>query len=153
MALELKDLLVVHGCEVPRGYFKKGISHEEALERVKAHSRKVMDEFLAVADIPESLEVQVLVEEGDGHSVLAQVVEQERNDILVVGARGMTAAATVLVGRTALKILHAVRCSVWIDKPEGQPLSFFDAVGRIMGLHGRDPRLFRRDSEEEESSE
>lgn len=60
------------------------------------------------------LPVEIVLREGDPAAELAQLAEEEGADLIVVGARGISAIRALLVGSVADRILHRAPCSVLV---------------------------------------
>ena len=63
------------------------------------------------------LEAHVI--EGEAADVLPNIVEQEHDDLLVMGTLARSGVAGMLIGNTAESILRQVNCSVLAVKPDG----------------------------------
>jgi nucleotide-binding universal stress UspA family protein len=79
--------------------------------------REVADSVLARAADElrsEGLEVQTHAREGDPAKVIIDVAQEQNADLIVVGARGLTAFERFLLGSVSSKLSHHAPCSVMI---------------------------------------
>lgn len=97
------------------------MSDEEIDEVRRAHrdeTTRVLNDFLAGFTL-DDVDLHVHVLEGDADRVIPAAVEQEHEDLLVMGTIARTGVAGLIIGNTAEMILDRLRCSVLAVKPEG----------------------------------
>jgi len=74
---------------------------------------------LASSGIETSIKTFSVVSGGPAHEI-AQVAEDEGADLIVVGTRGHTAVAALVLGSVTLRLLHLAHCPV-LAVPPSQP--------------------------------
>ena len=60
--------------------------------------------------------VKTDLEDGDPATVIVEVVNKERPDLLVMGSRGLRSVQGLLMGSVSHKVSHAATCTVVIVK-------------------------------------
>lgn len=122
----------VHIFEVPHGYSKTGKSYEEFAEIMKENAKKDFQTFVANHDHPE-LECDFILSEGDdpGELLLKEAMKIGA-DMFIMGSRGRTKSAAILLGSTAEKLIKANNVlPMLIFKKKGETMGFFDALFRL----------------------
>jgi nucleotide-binding universal stress UspA family protein len=108
--LEKAEVVVVHAFEVPNRYVTT-----EAYENLRAGFQKaswdVVDD--AVAELAKS-EVQArgIVREGQAARTILEVASEESASLIVLGTRGPSSAAELLLGSVSTEVLRLARCPV-----------------------------------------
>lgn len=133
IADQLKAQLVpVHIYQVPHGYSKTGKSYEEFAEIMKANAKKDFEAFVSQHDHPE-LECDFVLDEGeDAGELLLKEAMKLGVDMFIMGSRGRTKSAAILLGSTAEKVIKANNVlPMLIFKKKGETMGFFDALFRL----------------------
>lgn len=137
-ALELSgtssaELLMLHVYRVPAGYSRIGKSYEEFKQIMESHARKNGRRFLAKYNFPPDTACTYLATD-DGKPVeLTYAFAQENGvDLIVIGSRGRTAAAAVLLGSMAEKLVYRDSdIPVLIVKRKDENMKLLDTLMRI----------------------
>ncbi len=108
--LEKAEVIVVHAFEVPKRYVTT-----EAYENLRASFQKAS--WDVVDDAVEELkkgEVQAkgLVREGPAARTILEVANEENASLIVLGTRGPSSAAELLLGSVSTEVLRLARCPV-----------------------------------------
>lgn len=104
--------LVVNPASTPESWERI----EEAIKLTEAEDRsKLKKEFAGI-------EAQVLIKEGYFWSNLSAVIESEKIDLIVMGTRGLSGAAKLLMGSTAEEVFREVACPVLTVGPGTESL-------------------------------
>lgn len=122
----------LHVYRVPTGYRTLGMSYEEFDEKMKGFARekydKMLDRFPELRDRAEL----ILVRQGDTDEIGELVVmeaKRARADMLVIGAKGMTAAALFVIGSVTEKVLrHDMDIPLLVFKRKDKELGLLDAI-------------------------
>lgn len=126
------DLIPLHVYEVPHGYSKTGKSFEEFSEIMKENAKK---DFKKFASKHENSDLECVMLLRDGDNIGNQIVEYAQEieaDLVLLGSRGRTASAAILLGSTAEKLVKANKIlPMLIFKKKGETMGFFDALFKI----------------------
>lgn len=126
------ELVPVHLYEVPQGYSKTGKSFEEFAEIMKENARTDFKKFVSKHNSPD-MECEMILNEGEnpGHLILDFAINIEA-DLILLGSRGRTTSAAILLGSTAEKLIHANKfLPMLIFKKKGETMGFFDALFKL----------------------
>jgi nucleotide-binding universal stress UspA family protein len=100
-------------------HFKMSDEEIDEVRRVqREETTRALNEFLSRFRF-DDVDVHVHVLEGDPAQVLPDAVEQEHEDLLVMGTIARMGVAGLVIGNTAEQILARIRCSVLAVKPDG----------------------------------
>ncbi|WP_026956168.1 universal stress protein [Algoriphagus vanfongensis] len=125
-------LVPVHVYQVPHGYSKTGKSFEEFAEIMKENARKDFQTFVAKHNHPELTCEFILDEGGDIGELLVKEALKLDVDMFIMGSRGRTKSAAILLGSTAEKLIKSNNVlPMLIFKKKGETMGFFDALFRI----------------------
>jgi nucleotide-binding universal stress UspA family protein len=84
-----------------------------AIDSRKALAEKVLeDAMMEVGDIPSEIHTEIL--EGDAAEAIINVANTRKNDLIVMGSRGLGRLAGLLVGSTSQKVVSHAHCPVLI---------------------------------------
>lgn len=122
------EILCHHVFEIPYGYAYSGRTMEEFAAEQRVHAERAFGEFLGASD---AQGIPVRCEYTPSDSVADAVVELAlavQADLVAVGSRGRTAAAALLVGSIAVKVLEKCAAPVLIVKEKGETLNLLDAL-------------------------
>ncbi len=87
---------------------------EEALSRRLVHAESVVDEARALVGEVASLEIEVL--EGPPAETILRVAEVRQADLIVMGTRGLSGLAGMLLGSQSQKVVALSKCPVLLVK-------------------------------------
>lgn len=122
----------LHLYEVPTGYHKTGKSFEEFAEIMEENSRKDYEKFIKKYNHPEFECFFVLSNKGEPGQLIIEKAKEYGIDLILMGSRGRTASAAVLLGSVAEKLVHVNnQIPMLIFKVKGETMGFFDALFRI----------------------
>jgi nucleotide-binding universal stress UspA family protein len=125
-------LIPVHIFHVPQGYSKTGKSYDEFVEIMKENARKDYKNFVSKHNHPE-LECDFILDEGEdmGETLLKEAHKMDV-DMFIMGSRGRTKSAAILLGSTAEKLIKVNNVlPMIIFKKKGETMGFFEALFRI----------------------
>ncbi|SFF89504.1 universal stress protein [Pontibacter chinhatensis] len=122
----------LHAYQVPSGYRTLGMSYEEFDERMRGFAeekyKKLMERF---PQLSERASLSLVRQEDDDDIGELVVVEAKRHraDLLVIGAKGMSAAALFVLGSVTEKILrYDLDIPLLVFKKRDEDLGFLDAL-------------------------
>ncbi|RPA66502.1 universal stress protein [Cyclobacteriaceae bacterium YHN15] len=136
-ALRLSDeigakIIGMHVYSVPLGYYKTGKSHDEFVEIMETNARNDFQKFLAKHKIPEFECLFILKHDGNEGQFIIDTAKENGADMILMGSRGRTASAAVLLGSFAEKLVNANnKVPMLIFKKKGETMSFLDALMKI----------------------
>lgn len=126
------ELVPLHLYEVPHGYSKTGKTYEEFSEIMKENAKNDFKKFVSKHHHPE-LTCEMLLNDGKnpGNLILEFATKIEA-DIILLGSRGRTTSAAILLGSTAEKLIHVNKhLPMLIFKEKGETMGFFDALFKL----------------------
>lgn len=126
------ELLPVHMYTVPHGYSKTGKSFEEFAEIMKENAKKDFQKFVSRHNHPE-LECHCVLNDNQGDGkVLLDEANELGVDMILLGSRGKSKSAAILLGSVAEKLVMVNNVlPMLIFKKKGETMGFFDALFRI----------------------
>ncbi|MEB2773736.1 universal stress protein [Algoriphagus sp. D3-2-R+10] len=126
------ELIPVHLYEVPHGYSKTGKSYEEFAEIMKENAKKDYRRFITKFG-HKDVECRFILFEGDTQG--KALVEEARKlgaDMILLGSRGKTRSAAILLGSVAEKVVLANNAlPMLIFKKKGETIGFFEALFKV----------------------
>lgn len=126
------EVLGMHVYTIPLGYYKTGKSHAEFDVIMKDLAIKDYKKFLKKHNLPEYHCLFLLKEEGNEGRFIIKVAKENQADMILMGSRGRTASAAVLLGSIAEKLVNVNNeVPTLIFKKKGENMSFLDALMRI----------------------
>ncbi len=127
------ELLMLHVFRVPAGYSRIGKSYEEFKQIMESHARKDGRRFLDKYNFPPDTPcVYLATDDGKQAELTYAFAEENGVDLMVIGSRGRTAAAAVLIGSMAEKIVYRdSEIPVLIVKSKGENMKLLNALMRI----------------------
>ncbi|MCV9388054.1 universal stress protein [Reichenbachiella ulvae] len=138
-ALRIKEhtdikIFLQHVYFVPTGYSSTGKTYEEFAEIMLKNKKNEYEAFKKQNDLDDSkFEVIFTLDNDQKPSDNIYEMAQEKNvDLIIIASKGRTKAASMLLGSTAVSLVHYdedVPCLVVKDKNES--MSFFDALLKI----------------------
>jgi nucleotide-binding universal stress UspA family protein len=121
-----------HVYGVPLGYYKLGQSFEQAAAIMKASAEAQMLAALQKVDAgPVKVTSECVTEnllDARPARLLCEVIPSRGFDLVVMGARGMTQTAAILLGSVTEKLLRGTRVPVLVIKRKGAHLRFLEAL-------------------------
>ncbi|EKB50809.1 universal stress protein [Cecembia lonarensis] len=126
------EVLGMHVYTIPLGYYKTGKSHAEFDVIMKELAIKDYKKFLHKHGLPEYDCLFLLKEEGNEGRFIIKTAKENAADMILMGSRGRTASAAVLLGSIAEKLVNVNNeVPTLIFKKKGENMSFLDALMRI----------------------
>ncbi|MDF2156264.1 universal stress protein [Algoriphagus sp. CAU 1675] len=126
-------LVPVHIYQVPQGYSKTGKTYEEFSEIMKTHAENDFKNFVTKHNHSE-LECDFLLKE-DGEDVGELLLKEAHKmdiDMFIMGSRGRSKSAAILLGSTAEKLIKVNNVlPMIIFKQKGETMGFFDALLKL----------------------
>lgn len=118
---------------LPMGWHKTGKSSEEFMAIMKSHAEKKYNKFMAKLEL--STQCDVIYSHDPNQEPSDEINEMAHRvnaDLIVIGARGKTDAATIILGSTTEKLLAEDKdIPMLVVKKKGQTLGFLDALFKM----------------------
>ncbi len=126
------SIIGLHLYEVPTGYYKTGKSFEEFADIMKENAQKDYDKFLKKNNLQRFECLFVLNEDEDANEIFLHEAQNQNVDMILMGSRGRTGSAAVLMGSFAENLVNVNnRIPMIIFKKKGENMSFLDALFKI----------------------
>jgi nucleotide-binding universal stress UspA family protein len=110
--VERAEVIVLHAYALPEHY-----SATEGYEALRAQYEAVAQEIVDdVVDLLQEreLEVRGIAAPGNAATVILRTAEQEDVSLIVIGSRGPSSIAEVMVGSVSLEVLRHAHCPVLV---------------------------------------
>ena len=125
----LRKLALLHVYEVPTRYLKEGVTPQEASERVREQVEQTAREWLEkFSGQHDGITLELTLQAGTPATAIPEFAVANETDLIMMGTRGRTAAARMLMGAVSEKVLRSARVSLWAERSERHTQDFFDAL-------------------------
>lgn len=126
------ELIPVHLYEVPHGYSKTGKTYEEFAEIMKENAKEDFRQFIQKFN-HKKLDCQYVLNDGEGQGrALLDEAQQLDADMILLGSRGKTKSAAILLGSVAEKLVIVNNIlPMLIFKRKGETMGFFEALFKV----------------------
>lgn len=122
------EILCLNVYQVPLRFTKTGRLFEEYGAIARQNAEAASEEFLKKIDL-QGVSVDALIKLGDFPSeVIQDTVNKEEVDLLIVGARGRSAGAAVLLGSATEQLIRMTDCPLLAVKRKGEGLGLLKAL-------------------------
>ncbi len=119
---------------VPKGFYKTGKSYEEFAEIMRGHAEKDMEKMLKPYSNSgvKIHKVFTLDDDKRPSDKITELANEENIDLIILGSKGRSGAASVLLGSVAERLLtFQPNSAIMILKGEGENMSFLEAFFKI----------------------
>ena len=126
------ELMPVHLYEVPHGYSRTGKTYEEFAEIMKENAQEDFKRFIQKHNHKE-LECHFVLNDGEGQGkALLEEAEKLGADMILLGSRGKTKSAAILLGSVAEKLVLVNNVlPMLIFKKKNETMGFFEALFKV----------------------
>jgi nucleotide-binding universal stress UspA family protein len=130
-AAHLLEIDTLHAYSVPRGFQMIGKSYEEFAEKMKDNTKIDYRNFIATVD-RKGIKVNpnFLLEDNPGKAI-NDFIHKNGTDLLVIGTRGRTNSAALLLGSVAEHLIHHAQIPLVAVKIKDEKIGFIDALFEI----------------------
>jgi nucleotide-binding universal stress UspA family protein len=104
------EVVVVHAYEVPQQYATTA-SFGDLQAGFEAVANAVVEDAIAELETA-GVQARAVVREGTPERVILQVAEEEKASLIVLGTRGPSSVAELLLGSVSTEVLRFARCPV-----------------------------------------
>ncbi|HUU00012.1 MAG TPA: universal stress protein [Myxococcota bacterium] len=127
-AIRLGEILCLHVFQVPLRYTKTGHLYGEYEAITHRNVEEMSAEFIKQIDL-QGISVETSIMQGDFPSeTIRDFIEKEGVDLLIVGARGRSAGAAILLGSVTEHLIRITDCPLLAVKRKGEGLGFLKAL-------------------------
>jgi nucleotide-binding universal stress UspA family protein len=122
----------LHIYEVPMGYYKTGKSFDEFAAIMKKHAEGDFQKFLEHSSHSPLECLFELKTNKSRAEMIIEIAQKSGADLIVMGSRGRTGSAAVLLGSVAENLVSINnQLPMLIVKKKGETMGFLDALSRI----------------------
>lgn len=122
------QLVVLTVRQVDPGYYRAGVSYEEAEAAQHRYGERDLDQLMSPIDTQGvSVERQIAISL-DPAEAIAEIAAVRKMDLVVIGSRGLSRAAVALLGSVSERILQRCPLPVLIVKEKGETLHVLEAL-------------------------
>lgn len=127
------QLIGFHSYQVPSGYHKSGMDHEEFAEVMEGNAKKEAEKFFEDIDHDQQFRMEYYYDRKEEPAdSIAQFAKKNDLDLLVLGSKGRTGAASVILGSVAKKITKIINDRpILILKEKGKNMDLLDALKKV----------------------
>lgn len=126
------NIKCLHFYEVPAGYTKTGKSYEEFSEIMHANARRDYERFIDKNGLPAYPVEMVARDSRNMADYLVDTAKKDNIDLIIIGSRGRTDSAAILLGSVAEKVINVNnQIPMLVMKKKGENMRFLDALFRI----------------------
>lgn len=120
----------LHCYGLPLGWYKTGKSKEEFLAIMLKNAKNKANRFFENIDLAHPCEAHYAFDDNDEPSEeITNYAIQQKTDLIALGARGKSNAASIILGSTTEKLLVADKTiPLLVIKQKGETLSFLEAL-------------------------
>lgn len=121
------NIKCIHVYELPIGYSKTGKSEKEFTEIMKANAKKSYKKFISEIDL-KGVNTTIKFKLHNKPAVaIRNVVKKGNIDLIVVGARGLSEGAGVLLGSVTEQLILSTKVPIMAVKKKGEEVKFLEA--------------------------
>lgn len=127
-----QNIKCFHIYEVPAGYTKTGKSFKEFSEIMLQNAKNDYEKFLKKNNLPH-FDCEFILKKDDNKAKdFMEVANQTRIDFIIIGSRGRTESANLLIGSVAEKLIQQNnKIPMLVLKKKGENMHFLEALFRV----------------------
>ncbi|MCG8309869.1 MAG: universal stress protein [Cytophagales bacterium] len=114
--------------QLPTGYYKTGKTEEEFSEIMKKHAREKYKEFIQRIDLKGVSVTPEFVLDKEIAKSIHRIIRKEDIDLMVIGARGRSTGAGVLLGSVTEDLIRSTDVPLIAVKKKGAGITFTEAL-------------------------
>ena len=130
-AAGLSEISCLHAYSVPLGYYKTGKSSEEFAEIMLKNAESQFETFIKKFDLKGLTAKPVFVLNPSPEEAIEKTVQSGHYDLLVLGSRGRSTGAAVLLGSVTEKLLWSTKVPLLAVKKKGTGLKVLEALFNV----------------------
>ncbi len=114
--------------DLPSGYYKTGKTEDEFGKVMRDHARKHFEKFIKDVDLC-GQQVSFFTRRGENVSrALAKAVARRESNLVVIGARGRSSVAALVLGSVTEGLIRRLRIPVLAVKDKSESLGILEAI-------------------------
>lgn len=126
------SLIGLHTYQVPSGYHKSGKDHWEFAEVMEDNAREEAETYWQKVGFSPTEMRYVYDKDKEPATAIARFADDNSIDLLVIGSKGRTAAASILMGSVAAQITQLVKAiPLMIIKEKNKNMDLLDALKEV----------------------
>jgi nucleotide-binding universal stress UspA family protein len=126
-AYGVTSIVCQHVYDVPHAYHLAGLADDEIGTLLRQHAQKEYDAFMTRFDLSGVSVKPLLTQHARVATGLQESAMAEGVDLIIMGARGRTVAAAMLLGSVTEKLLQVTSVPLWVVISKGERLGLLDA--------------------------
>lgn len=129
-AAGLSELVCLHVYSVPVGYYKIGKTYEEFSAIMRTHAMENYRQFIEGMDLKGLTLIPLFEASEKPGRRIPEIAERERADLMLMGARGRSNSAAVMLGSVTERVLHHSTIPIIAVKQKGEEanMGFLEAL-------------------------
>ena len=124
----LDVLSALHVFKIPIGYHKSGKTYEEFAKIMRKNARDEFKDFKKGVDLKGIKVTPLFVLNDNPAKAIQGVAKRKKADLIVIGAKGRSFAAFVLLGSVTEKLIETTRLPILAVKKKGAGMGFLEAL-------------------------
>lgn len=128
IAKDIPEILCLHVYQLPLGYYKTGKSTAEFTEIMRQNAQADYQNFVKNIDTKGISLIPHFVKDKNPANAIRKTINQHKIDLVVMGARGRSPIAALLIGSVTEHIIQVTDIPVIAVKQKGANLKFLEAV-------------------------
>jgi nucleotide-binding universal stress UspA family protein len=121
-------ILPLHAYHVPVGFASVGRTYDQFADIMREHAEEQYREFLARANL-EGLELHpAFVPDELPSNAIDKAVQSRGADLVIMGARGRSDAAAILLGSATERVVRRAKVPVLVVRRKGEGMGVLDAL-------------------------
>lgn len=127
------EIICANVYHVHSGYARIGMTYEEFAAKLESHARQEFDHLVARVDAGD-VNIRPIYRAdpaNDPASHFTEIANEERIDLIAIGARGRTGAAGILLGHVTETLIQTCAFPIMAVKKKGEIVGLLDALMTI----------------------
>jgi len=120
-------LICLHAITVPPVYVHIGLRYEEFVDTMKGHAASAFETYIRDFDVHHLKVAPLFVANERPSKAIEETIRAEKPDLVIMGARGRTDTAAILLGSTTERIIRRTDVPVLAVKTKGHGMNFLEA--------------------------
>ena len=124
----IEELQMFHVYQVPSGFYKTGKSYDEFADIMKTHAEKEFGEFSKQFNTSGISIAEHYLLSSKTVDAIENYVKENKITFLVLGARGRSAGASIMLGSVTEKLMNKLNIPILAVKKKGSGLNLLDVL-------------------------